>query len=268
MLEHVGEPRDFAAEGFEPRDHVELGRILGAIDIERGAKVSGARFYYLTGARRRPRAGAGQHGDGPGPRRRLHDRDPAGAGPAAGDGGHRLPRPGRRRRLPHRGGGPLPRRHLRGAARGVPLRRDPRQPDAAAAATRRSAPATARRPAPTARTPAASSGCTGSTRWRCSPTPPSRSRTPSTSGCSRGRRSSSTKLGLAFRVIDVAAGDLGLSRAAQVRLRGVDPDPGQVPRAHLDLATAPTSRPAGSTSAAGSPRAPSRWPRSTARCAR
>jgi seryl-tRNA synthetase len=49
VLEHVGTPRDFAAEGFEPRDHVELGRILGAIDIERGAKVSGARFYYLTG---------------------------------------------------------------------------------------------------------------------------------------------------------------------------------------------------------------------------
>jgi seryl-tRNA synthetase len=49
VLEHVGEPRDFAAEGFEPRDHVELGRLLGAIDIDRGAKVSGARFYYLTG---------------------------------------------------------------------------------------------------------------------------------------------------------------------------------------------------------------------------
>jgi seryl-tRNA synthetase len=49
VLEHVGEPRDFAAEGFEPRDHVELGRRLGAIDIDRGAKVSGARFYYLTG---------------------------------------------------------------------------------------------------------------------------------------------------------------------------------------------------------------------------
>ncbi|QMU74500.1 serine--tRNA ligase [Streptacidiphilus sp. PB12-B1b] len=48
-LEHVGTPRDFAAEGFEPRDHVELGRILGAIDIERAAKVSGSRFYYLTG---------------------------------------------------------------------------------------------------------------------------------------------------------------------------------------------------------------------------
>ena len=49
VLEQVGTPRDFTAEGFEPRDHVELGRILGAIDLERGVKVSGARQYYLTG---------------------------------------------------------------------------------------------------------------------------------------------------------------------------------------------------------------------------
>ncbi|HEY0131247.1 MAG TPA: aminoacyl--tRNA ligase-related protein, partial [Allosphingosinicella sp.] len=49
VLETVGTPRDFEAEGFEPRDHVELGRILGAIDMERGAKVSGSRFYFLTG---------------------------------------------------------------------------------------------------------------------------------------------------------------------------------------------------------------------------
>jgi len=49
VLEEVGTRRDFAAEGFEPRDHVELGKSLGAIDIERGAKVSGARFYFLTG---------------------------------------------------------------------------------------------------------------------------------------------------------------------------------------------------------------------------
>ena len=46
VLEHVGTPREF---DFEPRDHIELGRMLGAIDIDRGAKVSGARFYYLTG---------------------------------------------------------------------------------------------------------------------------------------------------------------------------------------------------------------------------
>jgi len=49
VLEQVGTPRDFAAEGFEPRDHIELGKLLGAIDIERGAKVSGSRFYFLTG---------------------------------------------------------------------------------------------------------------------------------------------------------------------------------------------------------------------------
>lgn len=46
VLETIGTPREF---DFEPRDHIELGRILGAIDLDRGAKVSGARFYYLTG---------------------------------------------------------------------------------------------------------------------------------------------------------------------------------------------------------------------------
>jgi len=49
VLAEVGAPRDFAAEGFEPRDHVELGQLLGAIDIDRGVKVSGSRFFYLTG---------------------------------------------------------------------------------------------------------------------------------------------------------------------------------------------------------------------------
>ena len=34
---------------FEPRDHLEIGELLGAIDMERGAKVSGARFYFLRG---------------------------------------------------------------------------------------------------------------------------------------------------------------------------------------------------------------------------
>ncbi|MES9506907.1 serine--tRNA ligase [Streptomyces sp. NPDC000609] len=49
VLETHGTIRDFGAEGFEPRDHLELGEMLGAIDMERGAKVSGSRFYYLTG---------------------------------------------------------------------------------------------------------------------------------------------------------------------------------------------------------------------------
>ncbi|MCX6454741.1 MAG: serine--tRNA ligase [Actinobacteria bacterium] len=49
VIEEIGTPRDFKAAGFEPKDHVELGKILKAIDTERGAKVSGSRSYYLTG---------------------------------------------------------------------------------------------------------------------------------------------------------------------------------------------------------------------------
>ncbi len=49
VIEEVGTPRDFASEGFEPKDHLELGQLHKAIDVERGAKVSGSRFYYLTG---------------------------------------------------------------------------------------------------------------------------------------------------------------------------------------------------------------------------
>ena len=47
VLEHVGTPRTF---DFEAKDHVELGKLLGAIDTERGAKVAGSRSYYLTGS--------------------------------------------------------------------------------------------------------------------------------------------------------------------------------------------------------------------------
>src|SRR5215210_2034403 len=46
VIETVGTKPEF---DFEPRDHVDLGRMLGAIDLERGAKVSGSRFYFLTG---------------------------------------------------------------------------------------------------------------------------------------------------------------------------------------------------------------------------
>lgn len=49
VIETVGTPRDFAAEGIEPKDHLELGEALGAIDMERGTKISGSRFYVLTG---------------------------------------------------------------------------------------------------------------------------------------------------------------------------------------------------------------------------
>ena len=45
-----GNPRDFAAEGFEPKDHVDLGVALGILDLERAAKITGARFSVLAGA--------------------------------------------------------------------------------------------------------------------------------------------------------------------------------------------------------------------------
>jgi seryl-tRNA synthetase len=44
-----GTPRDFKAEGFEPKDHVDLGVALGILDQERATKVTGARFAVLSG---------------------------------------------------------------------------------------------------------------------------------------------------------------------------------------------------------------------------
>jgi seryl-tRNA synthetase len=49
VVETIGTARDFAAEGIEPRDHLALAEGLDAIDMERGAKVAGARFYFLKG---------------------------------------------------------------------------------------------------------------------------------------------------------------------------------------------------------------------------
>ena len=46
VVKEVGTPTAF---DFEPVDHLDLGVRLGALDVERGAKVSGSRFYFLTG---------------------------------------------------------------------------------------------------------------------------------------------------------------------------------------------------------------------------
>ena len=46
VLEEVGDPTSF---DFPARDHVEIGRLIGGLDLERGAKVSGSRFYFLLG---------------------------------------------------------------------------------------------------------------------------------------------------------------------------------------------------------------------------
>lgn len=50
ILRHWGARRDFTADGFAPQPHWDLGPALGIIDFERGVKLSGSRFYVLTGA--------------------------------------------------------------------------------------------------------------------------------------------------------------------------------------------------------------------------
>ncbi|PYI40047.1 serine--tRNA ligase [Arthrobacter psychrolactophilus] len=47
VVKTVGTPREFP--DFKPKDHLEIGELIGAIDMERGAKVSGSRFYFLKG---------------------------------------------------------------------------------------------------------------------------------------------------------------------------------------------------------------------------
>ena len=192
MLEHVGTPRDFAAEGFEPRDHIELGRMLGAIDIERGAKVSGARFYYLTGAGADLELAlvnmamdqARAAGFTPMiPPALVKPRAMEGTGflGQAADDVYRIE--GEDLYLVGTSEVPLAAYHSDEIldADDLPLRYAAFSP-------------CFRKEAGSLRQghPRASSACTGSTRWRCSPSPRSRSRTPSTSGCSSGRRSSST----------------------------------------------------------------------------
>ena len=44
-----GTPRDFSADGFEPKAHWDLGPATGMIDFDRGVKIAGARFYVLGG---------------------------------------------------------------------------------------------------------------------------------------------------------------------------------------------------------------------------
>lgn len=44
VLRTHGVPRNFP---FKPRDHLEIGKILDCIDFDSGAKVTGAKFYFL-----------------------------------------------------------------------------------------------------------------------------------------------------------------------------------------------------------------------------
>ncbi len=59
-LRRWGTPRDFAKEGFEPKQHFEIGEALGLMDFEAAAKISGARFTVLKGGLARLERALGQ----------------------------------------------------------------------------------------------------------------------------------------------------------------------------------------------------------------
>ena len=113
---------------------------------------------------------------------------------------------GRRRRA-------VPRRHQRGAALGAPPRRDPRRRRAPAPVPRASRRASGAKPAPTARTRAASSACTSSTRSRCSRYSRSRDVVGRARALLAIEESIVGGLGLPYRVVNIAAGDLGAAAA-------------------------------------------------------
>ncbi|MFZ1107161.1 MAG: serine--tRNA ligase [Rhodomicrobium sp.] len=59
-LRRWGAPRDFAADGFAPKQHFEIGEALGLMDFEAAAKISGARFTVLKGGLARLERALGQ----------------------------------------------------------------------------------------------------------------------------------------------------------------------------------------------------------------
>jgi seryl-tRNA synthetase len=59
-LRQWGKPRNFKKEGFEPKQHFEIGEALGLMDFETAAKISGARFTVLKGALARLERALGQ----------------------------------------------------------------------------------------------------------------------------------------------------------------------------------------------------------------
>ena len=151
--------------------HWEIGAELGLLDMERGAKLSGSMFplyrgfgarllraltsFALDQPRRRVRGGPAAH---PGA-----DRDHGVHRPSAQVRGGRLP-PGARRPLGHP--------HGRGPAHLDVAGRHPRRGRPARCGSPRPPPASGGRPGRPGGTPAGCCGCTSSTRWSCSPTPP------------------------------------------------------------------------------------------------
>ena len=220
---------------FEPRDHVELGRMLGAIDIERGAKVSGSRFYFLTGVGAAARVRAGQHGDGPGPRRRLHPDDRRRRWSSRG----RWRAPASSARPPTTSTGSRARTSTSSAPRRCRWRRT----TPTRSSTRAALPLRYAAFSPCFRKEAGSHGkdTRGIFRVHWFDKVEMFVYTTLEESYAEHQRLLEwekeflDKLELAYRVIDVAAGDLGLSAQRKFDCEAWIPTPGPLPRADLDL---------------------------------
>ena len=174
-------------------------------------KVSGSRFGFIVGdaallSLALYRFALDRLTDGG-----LHAGAAAGARARGGDVRHRLLPVGEERLLRDPRGRPLPRRHLGGAADRDAHGRDPRA--AAAPLLRVLVVLPPRVGRGRAATRAACSACTSSRRSRWSRTSRPTSRGTSTSGCSRSRSRSCSELGLPYRVVNSAAGDLSSAAA-------------------------------------------------------
>lgn len=180
VLDVVGEPSYLE----NPKDHLELGESLGLIDMQRGAKVSGSRFYFLTGRGALLQLGllqlalklAVDNGFVPTiPPVLVRPEVMVGTG-FLGAHAEEVYRVGRR---------PLPCGHLRGTAGGVSPGEILTFP-AGRCGMRAGRRVSDVRPAAMARTRAASSGCTSSTKSRASSTAHRPTRSTNMSGCWAG----------------------------------------------------------------------------------
>ncbi len=215
VLETVGAVPTY---DFAVRDHVEVGQRLGAIDLERGAKVSGARFYFLTGVGALLELALVNLA--------MQQATAAGFVPVIAPA---LVRPEAMEGTGFLGAHAAEVYHVdtddlylvgtsevalaaMRATRSSTRRHCP-------CGTPGSRPASGARPAPTGRTRRGSSGCTGSTRSRCSRSARRRTPPPSTAGCWSGRRSSSPLWSCRSRSSTSRRGTWGPARRASSTAR-------------------------------------------------
>ena len=232
MLRHVGEPRQF---DFEPKDHLDLGTALDLIDMERAAKVERLALRLPQG---RPGAAAVRAGAVRASRRLAAKgfrpvvppvlvREEAMYGTGFFPTDRQQVYETDRRRLPGR--------HLRGAAGRAAHGRVPRAERAAAALRRllQLLPPRGRRRRQgharhLPRAPVRQGRDVLLLRARAVARP-------STSSSSRSRRRSCSGLGIPYRVVNIAAGDLGAPAAKKYDCEAWLPGPGALPRGHLLL---------------------------------